>query len=142
MLAKLASTFARFARFASVGAVVGLVNYIIYLGCLAIGYHYLAAVVLSWMPSIALGYWLNRGITFGSTVAPNLSEFAGYAASALVQMGLAMIVVAGFVEILLVPPVFAPFATLAVVSIGHYLALDRLVFRRTTRAPVNSEVSG
>ncbi|HRK18768.1 MAG TPA: GtrA family protein [Hyphomicrobiaceae bacterium] len=128
VIAPAQSLAGQLARFGGVGMVVAAFNYAGFLVLLALGVDYLWACFLSWLPSVALSYALNRSATFRVGTGPTVHEAARFLAAALLQLVTVMIGLYVLVDHVGMAPLPASFVNLAVSSAANFLMLKVFVF--------------
>ena len=119
---------ASFARFSSVGLVVAAFNYVVFLAFLTLGLHYLKALLLAWILSVALGFALNRRLTFEVAGKASSGEVAGYVAASLFQLVLALVGFVALIDGLSIPAIVAYPINLAVVTACNFSVMRIFVF--------------
>jgi putative flippase GtrA len=120
-----------FVRFGAVGATVTLLNVVILVLWLNAGLHYLTATILSWIPSVILGFVLNRSQTFRLRSTISLREILEYTGAALLQLAMAITGLAILIDGLSLHWFPACIINVAVVSICNFFVLRQVVFRQS-----------
>lgn len=129
-ISPLSAIVGQMVRFGGVGLVVAAVNYAGFLALLALGVNYLTACVLSWLPSVALSYVLNRNSTFRVSGRPTVREAGKFAAAALVQLATAMIGLYLLVEHIGMAPLPASLVNIVIGAAINFAVLRLVVFAR------------
>jgi putative flippase GtrA len=78
------------AQYVVVGLISTAINYLIFIGAIAAGLHYLLAATISSLVTLVVGYFLHRTFTFSVPGRANLKEFASFVGVFAVQYALAM----------------------------------------------------
>jgi len=121
-------------RFGSVGLLTNGILLTIYAGATALGVDRHLAVALSFALGMILSFLLNKGFAFrfkGAKRGAFVRYLAVYGLALAVDMALLELLVSEFG----VPHVLAQGILIVVIALGLYVALDRLVFPRSTAAP-------
>lgn len=117
-----------FMKFSFVGVVTTAFNFCLFLIFLHSGFHYLIALLVAWAMSLALGFSLNRFLTFQVPYQISSGEVARYAVATLFHLILAL---AGFVVLIDgmgIPPALAYPINLSFVAVCNFSVMRFLVY--------------
>lgn len=128
VIAPTQSLAGQLARFGGVGTVVAAFNYAGFLALLALGVDYLQACFLSWLPSVALSYALNRSATFRMATKASSREFGKFVLAAIAQLLTAMAGLYLLVEYAGLAPLPASIVNIVLGAGLNFVVLRALVF--------------
>lgn len=120
----------RIVRFLAVGGALTLLAYLIFVGLLGIGMHYLIASTAAWAAGIVASYFLNKGFTFALGQDFVWGEFGALVLGYVLQLGLASLGYLVLIDGLGFGPTAAFFITLVLVAAFSFLFMQFLVFRK------------
>jgi putative flippase GtrA len=122
------STLARVGRFGIVGGGVTLLNFLISLGLINGGIHYVFATSVGWVAGVVVSYFANKHFTFMRTGSPDVREVRIFLSAYLLQLlvGTASLVL--LVEVARLPFHFAFWVNVGITAIVSYGLMDRVVF--------------
>jgi putative flippase GtrA len=117
-------------RFGLVGGFVTGVVYLVFIGLIQIGAHYLTAQAWSWLVGLALGYGLNRTFTFAVAKRVGLVELLLYLSCYLLQYALGAIGFWLWIDQLHFGPTLAFVCNVVITTIFSFVFMRGVVFRR------------
>lgn len=115
------------------GVLTTVVNFVIYYILLALGMHYIAAQVLSWIGAVAVAYVTNRRWVFGSRAsgfAAVLGEFFSFVASRIFSGAVETALLWLLVDIITVPESIAKIPVAVLTVVLNYITGKLIVFRK------------
>lgn len=115
-------------RFLFAGAALTLMAYLIFVGALALGAHYLVASTLSWAGGITASYFLNKGFTFALGTDFIWREFGALVTGYVLQFLLASLGYVVLIGGLGLSPTPAFLINLAMVAAFSFLFMRLVVF--------------
>jgi putative flippase GtrA len=117
-------------RFALVGAALTLLSYLIFVGLLGFGAHYLIASAASWAGGILASYFLNKGFTFALGNDFVWREFGTLVSGYVLQLVLASLGYIVLIGELGLSPTPAFLVNLVIVAAFSFLFMNFVVFRK------------
>jgi putative flippase GtrA len=124
----------RLIRFGLTGLVTTAIAYVVFVGLIHIGVHYLPAATVAWAASLTVGFVVNRRFTFGIAGAERRKrDFGLYVVGAVLQL---LVSLGGYALLigqlrLAATPAFA--VNLVATTSFSYLFLSLVTFRRAAR---------
>lgn len=116
-------------QYVIVGLISTAINYVLFVGGIAAGLHYLAAATICSVITMVIGYFLHRTFTFSVRAPANLKEFASFVSVFALQYALAMGGYAFLIGYLRLGPSLAFFINAVFVAVAAFLLLRNVTFR-------------
>lgn len=124
----------RIVRFLAVGGFLTLMSYLIFVGLLGLGLHYLIASTAAWATGIVVSYFLNKGFTFALGSDFVWREFGMLVTGYVLQLGIASIGYVILMDMLGFGATPAFLINLIFVAAFSFLFMQLVVFRRSRQA--------
>jgi putative flippase GtrA len=125
----------RLIRFGLTGLLTTAIAYVVFVGLVKLGLHYLLATMVAWAASLTVGFVVNRRFTFGIVgPARGKRDFGLYVVGAVLQLLLSMAGYALLIGQLHLAPTPAFAINLVATTSFNYLFLRFVTFRRAARA--------
>ena len=122
-------------RFIVVGLIATGVSYVVFIGALRVGLHYIPASAVAWFLSLLVGFVLNRRYTFGiHDHAGRIRDLAVYTCGALGQLALGAATYALLMGHLGLPATPAFVINTAVVAAANFIFTRWVTFARSQAA--------
>lgn len=120
----------RLLRFCLTGLLTTATAYVVFVGLIALGVHYLIANVFAWGVALLVGFVVNRRFTFGITGADGRSRHFGlYLLGAGLQLMLGSVGYAILIGYLRLDPTPAFAVNIIITATFNYLFLSLVTFR-------------
>ncbi|WP_088184650.1 GtrA family protein [Sphingobium sp. Z007] len=119
---------ARLMRFGMVGGGVTLIAYLLFLGAIAGGLHYLVASVLAWAGGLCVGFVAHRHLTFGDRNGWR-GQIWRYIAVYLLQLLFGTATLAALIDLAGLAPWLAYPVNIVFTATFSYVLMSRMVFR-------------
>lgn len=120
----------RVVRFLFTGGALTLMAYLIFIGLIALGAHYLVASTAAWAAGITVSYFANKRFTFALGRDFVWREFWALAAGYVLQFGLGTLGYVLLIDVLGFGPTAAFLINLIVVAAFSFFFMKSLVFRK------------
>lgn len=127
VLLKLPVELRRFIKFSLVGVVNTVIDFLIFFIAINVaGLHYLFANIISWFVAVGVSFFLNKFWTFKSVgVNSTASQYARFTAVSLVALGLSLLLLYVFVEIMSLHELVGKILTIGIVVFWNFF-MNRL----------------
>lgn len=117
----------RLMRFGIVGGGVTLIAYLLFLGAIAGGLHYVAASVLAWAGGLCVGFLAHRHVTFGDRGGWR-SQIWRYIGVYLLQLLFGTATLAALIDLAGLAPWLAYSVNIIFTATFSYVLMSRMVF--------------
>lgn len=121
---------ARVVSFGLIGALCAGLSYLVFIGAIRLGLHYMLANILSWISAVGLNFVLNRRVTFNIVGPGMLGQLCKFIAGSLAQLGLSSVGLAVLMGEGHVAPTIAWIINTSVWAAAMFLWLNLVTFRR------------
>jgi putative flippase GtrA len=115
-------------RFGVIGGGLTALSYLLFIGLIHLGLHYIIASALVWVVGVGLSYILNRRFTFGARRRATACEFGKFVGGYVLQFGLATALYALLIGRLGLSPSLAFGINLIATSSSNFAYMRLIVF--------------
>jgi putative flippase GtrA len=120
--------FAKLAKFGVVGAFVTAFNYLLYVGLISMGFHYLVPTTLGWGIGLLVGFIGNKYWTFSRRTLTTPGEISRFLLAYLLQLAFGTTTLVLMIDHLGIDPRPAFFINVGLTAAFSFMFLDRFVF--------------
>lgn len=120
-------------RFGLVGGAVTALNYLLYLGMIGLGFHYLAATTTGWLIGVLLSFVGNKYWTFTRRGPADGREVGSFLLGYVLQLVFGSLTLFAFIDLAGIDFRVAFFLNVALTALFSYLFMDRITFAMRAR---------
>jgi len=127
----------RFIKFSIIGLISTIINYSIFLLFISFNIFYVFSSIVGYVIGLLFGYYFNKKWTFSNKIFAGKSYIVKYTFCQILGLISQQIVLIGFVEILLIDPIFSNIISIGFAAIVSFLLIENFVIEKNEHTILN-----